>query len=449
MMHSFSRRDFLSLCLKGSVSLAGLSSLQLQAMTGLASQGPLDDYKALVCVYLFGGSDSLNMLVPLGGEQLTGYLASRQTLAVQNPLALTPTTSVEGGVGFHPALAPLMPLFNQQRLGLVSGVGSLISPLTLAQYKQGGAQVPRYLFSHNDQQATWMQGREKASINYGWGGRLLEMLEQNTHFASNISLNGNNLWQTAASTTPFAMNSSGVTKINPYSSSSQKTLAFRAQLEQMFAEASHPLASSYSNKFTQSITNTELLNQSLANATELDGLFSDNSFSKQLKAVAKTLSVQPQLGVGRQVFFISMGGFDTHDNQVTTQPALLAQLAQGLAEFDGAMTELNLQNQVTSFTMSDFGRTLSSNGDGTDHGWAGNQLVMGGAVKGGDIYGALLPQILKTQFDVGGGRLIPQIANEQYFASLAQWFGASRSGLNDLFPNLSNFNQQTLPIFGS
>lgn len=447
-MNDFNRRDFLSLCLKGTVSLAGLSSLQLQAMAGLASQAPLNDYKALVCVFLFGGSDSLNMLIPLEGEPLAAYLASRQNLAVSNPLAITPTSPVDGGIGFHPALSPLLPLFSQQRLALVPCVGSLISPLSLSQYQQGGAQVPKYLFSHNDQQATWMQGREKASVNYGWGGRLLEMLEQNNNFAANISLNGNNLWQTAANTTPFSMSHSGITKINAYSSGSQKTLAFRAQLEQMFAEASHPLATSYSNKLTQSITNTELLNDSLANATNMDNLFSDTPLSKQLKAVAKTLSIQPLLGVGRQVFFVSMGGFDTHDNQVTTQPALLAQLAQGLAEFDSALTQLNIQDQVTSFTMSDFGRTLSSNGDGTDHGWAGNQLVMGGAVRGGEIYGQVLPQALKSQFDVGGGRLIPQIANEQYFATLASWFGASNSGLLDLFPNLGHFDRSILPIFG-
>jgi uncharacterized protein (DUF1501 family) len=448
-MNNFTRRDFLSLCLKGSVSMAALSSLQLQAMTGMVNSGQLNDYKALVCVFLFGGSDSLNMLIPLEGEPLKAYLASRQNLAVSSPLALSPTSPVDGGIGFHPALAPLVPIFNQQRLGVVPAVGSLISPLSLSQYQQGGAQVPKFLFSHNDQQATWMQGREKSSLNYGWGGRLLEMLEQNTNFAANISLGGNNLWQTAPNTRPFAMSQSGVTKIHAFNGGGNKTLAFRAQLEQMLAAASHPLGASYSDKLSQSITNTEMLNLSLANATNLDNLFSDTSLSNQLKAVAKTLSVQPQLNVGRQVFFVTMGGFDTHDNQVTTQPALLGQLAQGLAEFDAALSQLNLQDSVTSFTMSDFGRTLSSNGDGTDHGWAGNQLVMGGAVKGGEIYGQVLQQALKSQYDVGGGRLIPQIANEQYFATLANWFGASSSSLNDLFPNLSNFNQQTLPIFAS
>lgn len=441
------RRAFLELCLKGGVSMAALSSMQLQAMGGLVDQARFSDNRALVCIFLLGGNDSLNMLLPTFGDPLTAYLTSRQNLAVANPLELSPTTPIDGGIGLHPALAPLVPLFEQKRLAAVAGVGSLIAPLTLSQYKAKSAAIPGYLFSHNDQQATWMQGREKSALNYGWGARLLEMLEANNHYASNISLAGNNLWQTGPNSTPFAMNKSGITKINAYNNTSSRHLAFRTQLEQMFAQTTHSLGSSYSGKLSKAVNNTEQLNSALVSANDFNEQFSDNHLSNQLKAVAKTLSVQEQFGINRQVFFVTMGGFDTHDEQNIKQPALLGQLAQGLAEFDGALSQLAMQNSVTTFTLSDFGRTLSSNGDGTDHGWAGNQFVMGGAVQGGEMYGSVLEQALGSSLDVGGGRLIPQVSNEQYFATVAKWFGASDSELLELFPSLVNFDHHTLDLF--
>ncbi|UPW17634.1 DUF1501 domain-containing protein [Agarivorans sp. TSD2052] len=447
-MNYKNRREFLSLCLKGGVSMAALTSMQLKAMTGMAAPAAsTGDFKALVCIFLKGGNDSFNMLIPQQGDPLSAYLNSRQNLAVSDAISIDPTTAVAGGVGLHPALAPIAPLFTNQNLAVVSGVGSLLVPITLEQYKQKSAAIPNNLFSHNDQQATWMQGREKESLNYGWGGRILELLNQHDTFGSNISLSGNNLWQTGPNSVPFAMNKSGITRVSAYNSTSQRTQAFRQQLEQMFSEASHPLAKSYSDKLASSVGNTEQLNQALAGANEFTDVFSDTELSSQLQAVAKTLSVQSQFGVGRQVFFVGMGGFDTHDDQNVNHPALLQQLSQAMAEFDGAMTTLGLSNQVTTFTMSDFGRTLSSNGDGTDHGWAGNQLVMGGAVNGGEIYGSVIEQALDSAYDVGGGRMIPQVANEQYFASLASWFGLSDSEILELFPSLSNFNQTHLSMF--
>ncbi|MDO6762939.1 DUF1501 domain-containing protein [Agarivorans sp. 1_MG-2023] len=447
-MNYKNRREFLSLCLKGGVSMAALTSMQLKAMTSLATPAAsAGDFKALVCIFLKGGNDSFNMLIPQSGDPLDAYLNSRQNLAVSDAIAINPTTAVDGGIGLNPALSPIAPLFNAQNLAVVSGVGSLVAPITLDQYKAKSAAIPNNLFSHNDQQSTWMQGREKESINYGWGGRILELLNQNNNFGSNISLSGNNLWQTGPNAIPFAMNKSGITRVNAYNSSSQRTQALRQQLEQMFSQASHPLAKSYSDKLDTSIGNTEQLNTALESATEFTDVFSDSNLSKQLLAVAKTLSVQSQFGVGRQVFFVGMGGFDTHDDQNVNHPNLLMQLSQAMAEFDGAMSTLGLSNQVTTFTMSDFGRTLSSNGDGTDHGWAGNQLVMGGAVNGGEIYGSVIEQALDSAYDVGGGRMIPQVANEQYFASLARWFGLSDSEVLDLFPSLSNFNQTHLSMF--
>ena len=377
---SINRREFLSLCVKGSVSTAALTSLQLQALTGATNAVELGDYKALVCVYLYGGNDSLNMLVPLEGEQRSLYKQSRQNLAVESPLELSIKSQFAGGVGIHPSLEPIQNVFESQNLAFIGGVGTLLAPTTLNDYKNKTIGLPKHLFSHNDQQAAWMYGREKQSLNSGWGARLLERLE-------------------------------------------------------------------LQDGLTSAINNTQAMNSALESAPALITPFSDNSLSEQFAAVAKTISVQAKLSTQRQVFFVSMGGYDTHDNQLTTHPALLNTLAQGLSEFDSAMKELDMADKVTTFTMSDFGRTLTSNGDGTDHGWAGNQIVMGGAVKGGNIYGELLTQHLDGPQDTGGGRLIPSVANEQYFATLAQWFGVPSSELVDIFPNLSNFDHTTLGFF--
>ncbi|MCF2909140.1 DUF1501 domain-containing protein [Pseudoalteromonas sp. DL2-H2.2] len=442
-----SRREFLSLCLKGGMSAAALTSLQLQALSGSVEQRSFSDYKALVCVYLYGGNDSMNMLVPLSGEQRSWYEASRQNLAVQEAISLSTASEFEGGVGLHPAMAPLQSYFDQQNLAFVGGVGTLIAPTSLTEYQAKSVPLPQHLFSHNDQQATWMHGQEKQTLNTGWGARLLERLEQGSVFGSNITIDGANPWQTGTNSSAFALSKSGVSKINALSGYEPRVEHVRRVMQTLFSQASHPLASAYASRLSGSIEHTLYMNTLLEQAPTLTTEFGESSLSAQLAAVAKTISIQSQLGAQRQIFFVSMGGFDTHDNQESTHPALLGALANSLGEFQNALTELGVADQVSTFTMSDFGRTLTSNGDGTDHGWAGNQLVLGGAVKGGDLHGAMMAQRLDGPDDVGGGRLIPAYSNEQYFAPLARWFGLGESELTDLFPNLSNFDAQALSLF--
>lgn len=446
---SLNRRQFLSLCLKGGVSAAALTSLQLQALTGSVNTTQLTDYKALVCVFLYGGNDSLNMLVPLNGEQRILYEQSRQNLAVASPVALNTPTNFAGGVGLHPSLSAIKSVFDSANLAFVGGVGTLLTPTTYNDYKNKTTALPKHLFSHNDQQASWMYGREKQSLNSGWGARLLERLGQQDQFAANISLDGTNLWQTGDQTKAFALNKSGISKINAFSGYQPRAEHVTRIMNRLMNNTQHPLTTAYASSFNSAINNTQAMNAALESGVEFATVFSETSLSEQLAAVAKAISVQSRLSTQRQVFFVSMGGFDTHDDQLDTHPLLLNTLAQGLAEFDSAMKELNMADHVTTFTMSDFGRTLTSNGDGTDHGWAGNQIVMGGAVQGGNIYGELLTQHLDGPQDVGSGRLIPSVANEQYFATLAKWFGVPDSELVDIFPNLSNFNQHTLNLFGS
>ncbi|GHB71399.1 Tat pathway signal protein [Psychrosphaera saromensis] len=444
---SINRRDFLSLCLKGGVSAAALTNLQLQALTGSATAIELGDYKALVCIYLFGGNDSLNMLMPIEGDPRTLYEESRQNLAVASPIKLVTKSSFDGLAGMHPSLSPIQSVFDSANLAFVGGVGTLLAPTTLDDYKSKAVSLPQHLFSHNDQQSSWMYGSEKQTLNTGWGARLLERLEQQDKFAANISLSGTNLWQTGTNSQAFALNKSGISKINALSDYEPRAEHVTNIMNRLLSSASHPLSSAYASSLTSAINNTELMNNALENAPELATEFSETNLSEQLATVAKTISIQSALSSERQVFFVSLGGFDTHDDQLEKHPILLETLAQGLSEFNSAMEELGMSEKVTTFTMSEFGRTLTSNGDGTDHGWAGNQIIMGGAVSGGDIYGEFLSQELNGPLDLGGGRLIPQVANEQYFATLAQWFGVPNSELGDIFPNLQYFDNSTLDFF--
>ncbi len=449
-MDQLSRRDLLKRALQGGLGLAALSTLQLTAMSkALAAQStPVSGYKALVCVFLFGGNDSANMLVPLAGDSLTAYAQARQSLAVTGALPISPLTAVADGIGFHPALAPLQPLFASQQLALISGVGALQQPTSKLEVQQGKALLPKNLYSHNDQQATWMRGQEALSLDRGWGAQMLELLQSNPEFSSCISLSGTNLWQRGQLLQPFGMSAKGVSGLTAHNGVGSRAMLMKNLQAALLAPQTQPLANLYAQSNSAAQARSLIVADALTQAPTLQTVFApDNNLAQQLQMVARLISVQATLGVGRQVFFVGMGGFDTHDDQNTVHPALLGQLSAALASFAAATSELGVADQVTTFTMSDFGRTLSSNGDGTDHGWAGNQLVLGGAVQGGDIYGQLLQQRLGSELDVGGGRMLPTTANVQLFASLASWFGLSDSQRRQIFPALSAFDSSVLPLF--
>lgn len=442
-----SRRKFLAQCLRGGLGVAALSAVQLRFMQSLfaAEQQPFNDYKALVCIFLSGGNDSLNMLIPQAGESLQLYQQARQQLAVTGALALQPKHSVDDGIALHPSLAPLLPYFEQGQLGLVSAVGSLVQPLTKAEYLAGSAIKPQHLFSHNDQQNTWMRGREPEIVSHGWGGQMLELLYQQPDFASCISLAGSNLWQSGQAINPFGLTSAGVPELQASRKTDLRSNVIRQAAQSLMGSQTHALGQYYGKINENAVERSIVMRQALQQAPEFTELFpSGNTLAAQLRKVAQLISAKDSLDVKRQVFFVRMGGFDTHGDQLQLHPVLLAKVAEAMAGFQQAIDASGNSNNVTSFTMSDFGRTLSTNGNGTDHGWAGHQLVMGGAVKGGDIYGAVPQQRLGGDLDVGAGRIIPQFANEQYFATLAQWFGLSPAQCLQLFPNLTNFNQANL-----
>ncbi|MEH8022072.1 DUF1501 domain-containing protein [Rheinheimera metallidurans] len=442
-----SRRKFLSQCLRGGLGVAALSAMQLRFMQSVlaAEQQPFNDYKALVCIFLSGGNDSLNMLIPQSGESLQFYQQARQQLAISGALALQPKHSVDDGIALHPSLAPLLPYFEQRNLAIVSAVGSLVQPITKAEYLSASAVKPQHLFSHNDQQNTWMRGREPEIVNHGWGGQMLELLYQQPDFASCISLAGSNLWQSGQAINPFGLTSAGVPELQASRKSDLRSNVIRQASRSLMGSQTHALGQYYGKINENAVERSIVIRQALQQAPEFTELFpSGNTLAAQLRKVAQLISAKDSLDVKRQVFFVRMGGFDTHGDQLQLHPVLLAKVAEAMAGFQQAIEASGNSNNVTSFTMSDFGRTLSTNGNGTDHGWAGHQLVMGGAVKGGDIYGAVPQQRLGGDRDVGAGRIIPNFANEQYFATLAQWFGLTTAQSLQLFPNLANFNQTNL-----
>ena len=443
------RRDFLKRSLVG---LGGASSLwattsQFNLVNAATSANSFTDYKALVCVFLLGGNDSLNMLIPTDQRAYDQYAATRQNLAVARNAALPikVTNTQYSSVGLHPSLAALHTIYEQGNMALVANVGPMIEPVSKADILTGRVMLPPQLFSHSDQQNHWQTAHPQQAALTGWAGRMADMLSDGTEpLSMNLSMAGNNLWQTGSQVLPFALSSQGaeiLEGINPDEEWQRPNAAF---LDRIHANTEGMFASQFAAMVDRTRTTGGLVNSALALGPELSTAFPATRFAEQMRLVANMISVQQHLNQPRQIYFVAMGGWDTHDNQLADHPALLSELANGMAAFYNATAELGVSEQVTAFTASDFGRTLTSNGDGTDHGWGGNHIVLGGAVQGADIYGQLPQMSLGSDDDLGDGRIIPTLSVDQYAATLAQWFGLADNELTEILPNLNNFNQHNL-----
>ena len=443
------RRDFLKRSLVG---LGGASSLwattsQFNLVNAATSANSFTDYKALVCVFLLGGNDSLNMLIPTDQRAYDQYAATRQNLAVARnaALAINVTNTQYSSVGLHPSLAALHTIYEQGNMALVANVGPMIEPASKADILTGRVMLPPQLFSHSDQQNHWQTAHPQQAALTGWAGRMADMLSDGTEpLSMNLSMAGNNLWQTGSQVLPFALSSQGaeiLEGINPDEEWQRPNAAF---LDRIHASTEGMFASQFAAMVDRTRTTGGLVNSALALGPELSTAFPATRFAEQMRLVANMISVQQHLNQSRQIYFVAMGGWDTHDNQLADHPTLLSELANGMAAFYNATAELGVSEQVTAFTASDFGRTLTSNGDGTDHGWGGNHIVLGGAVQGADIYGQLPQMSLGSDDDLGDGRIIPTLSVDQYAATLAQWFGLADNELTEILPNLNNFNQHNL-----
>jgi uncharacterized protein (DUF1501 family) len=449
-MPTQSRREFLNgagRLLSGGAAAALVHRLGL--VNARAQSANCDGYKALVCVFLFGGNDANNTVVPVRAAQNhADYARIRGVLALSETQLQQITARTGGAVyGLHPRLSDLRALYEQGRMAVVLNVGTLAAPLTRAQYQQSGAVVPANLFSHSDQQAEWQNSSATAQTATGWGGRVADrMASCNTSqsFPTVLSLSGNTIFGAGQQTRlgTLVPNSTvglqGFGRIpNPRYTAFQQLLQFDDGVA--LVKAANTISAS-------GLSDSEAVNAALAAKSKITTAFPNTSLAQQLKSVALLTEVRATLGVRRQVFFCSLGGFDTHQNEVSAHDTLMTQVGPALAAFYKATEELGIAGQVTTFTASEFSRTAQANGNsGADHGWGGHHLILGGAVKGGDVYGKYPTLDLNGPDDANNrGVYIPTIAVDQYNATLAAWFGVATADLNAVFPNLKNFSASNL-----
>jgi uncharacterized protein (DUF1501 family) len=433
-------------------ALAGTAALgQMGVFSSRAAA--TDDYKALVCIFLYGGNDSNNMVVPIDSAGYANYAQVRSDLAL--PQAQLLPLQEPGGVlryGFHPALPGLQGLWGAGKLAVVANVGTLVQPLTRALYLSNASQKPATLFSHIDQQHEWQSSISSTTSNTGWGGRLSDQfnsLNANATVPPMISTGGNNLFVTGAATQALVIPTSGSFGLGGFSGSSADAARRSALVNLLGIDRDADLVSAAQDVMNGALTSSAILNPILTSTTTTVSQYFaglTDGFSKQLLAIAKVIEAHSSLGAQRQVFLATLGSFDTHTNELNTQQSLYSQLDPALSAFQSAMTAIGSADSVTSFTLSDFSRTFAPNtGGGTDHAWGAHHLVVGGAVHGGQIYGNMPTLTLTGPDDAGGeGRWIPTIAVDQYAATMATWFGVSPSGLATVLPNLSAFSPNNI-----
>ncbi len=443
-----SRRAFLQRA--SALSLAGAATpwaLNLAAM-GEAAAATASDYKALVCVFLYGGNDYGNTLIPYDNPRYTLYQGMRPTLAYARSAlagtALTPKVALPGAIQYAlaPELATLLPLFDAGRLGVMLNVGTLVQPTTKAQYTAKSVPLPPKLFSHNDQQSVWQSSSPEGATS-GWGGRMGDLFEAgngNATFTC-VNVSGNAVYLSGKSAVQYQVSPSGPVALNGVKSPLFGSAACSTALRNLVtAPSTHLFENEYARVMARSLSAGDSLGAALAGGPAIATAFpAGNALADQLKLVARMISTASEVGAKRQVFFVSLGGFDNHDGLASIHPGLLTSVAQALSAFYAATVELGVADKVTSFTASDFGRTLTGN-DGSDHGWGSMHFMLGGAVAGGRFYGSAPLVANNGDDDVGQGRLLPSTSVDQYAATLGKWFGISDAQLLTVLPNLVNWN---------
>lgn len=456
------RRDFLRNSVVAALGGASIYSVQgnlrlLQAVANGYGPNTFDDYKALVCVFMYGGNDSLNMVVPRDGAAHAQYATARATLALPQE-ALIPLLPQAGGepsdganYGLMAAIDDVDPvgmsglqgLFNNGNAAILGNVGTLVAPVTKSDYENGTATLPPQLFSHEDQQSYWQMSRSDDARNLGWGGRIADLLLDANPGASipmAISIDSETILSRAAITSQYVCGAYGPQSYNHFWHDERRKAAFNL----LYRRQAHAMERGYATAFNRAYDNTLSLINALEGTPAPSTPFPGTWLGSQLAMVARLISVRDIIRHKRQIFFVAIGGFDTHDNQLADHPVILADLAQSLTAFHAATTELGVADSVTAFSASDFGRTLSSNGDGSDHGWGSHQFVVGDAVRGGRFYGTMPVLENNGPDDAGWGQIIPTTSVDQYAATLARWFGIADPELDVIFPNLGNFASRDL-----
>jgi len=445
-----SRRGFIraGAATVGSVALRPFGGLPL-----LAQSGP--GYRALVCVFLFGGNDSNNTVIPMDDASYQAYLSLRAGLALQSSDLTPAVTSVSGSpYAFHGKLAEVASLFGSQELAVVANVGSLVQPLTRDQYQNQQAPVPLNLFSHSDQQLQWQTSLAQGHSPTGWAGRAADYIAgqgiNSSNFPVFLSMAGNTLEGFGVETQPAAITPGQSLQLAGFNNSPESQARWNALNTLLTTDTGVSLVQAANKTMAISISDAKALEAALGKATPLKTQFPKSGLGAQLAQVAQMIQAASYLGMRRQIFFCSLGGFDTHTNELNTHNTLYPELSPALAAFYDATQEIGMAQNVTTFTESDFSRTFQpTTGDGSDHAWGSHHLVLGGAVQGGRIFGKF------PTFELGGpddadvrGRWIPTTSIDQYGATLCSWFGIPDGALPGIFPNLANFGTAKLTFLG-
>ncbi len=468
-MHS--RRAFLKRTGQLAVTGTALPFAMNLAAISEAAAFDANDYKALVCVFLYGGNDHDNTVIPYDNTHYDRYSTIRggnvsdrtgNGIAIgqaelTNTL-LSPSMALAGAreYALHPAMTTLRRVFNANRRAAVQlNVGPLMVPLIRSTYNSSNRTLyprPPNLFSHNDQQSVW-QSSSTEGATVGWGGDIGDLAIQSAANTNSlftcISVTGNAVFLSGDTALQYQVSTGGAVRIRAATDTNLYGVSVRDAIQSMVQQPrQHVLENEYNTVTRRSKGAEEAITTALA--TQADNVAPFNGFpntgiSNQLKMVARLIGARTNLGNRRQVFLVSMGGFDLHDNLISQQPRLMGQLSDALTAFYDTTVAMGIADKVTAFTGSDFGRTLQSNGDGSDHGWGAHHFVVGGAVNGGRFYGHPPPISTSNtgsaddQWHVGQGRLIPTTSVDQYAATMAKWFGVADNELNAIFPSLSNF----------
>ena len=469
------RRKFLSsTSALGALSFAGGAGVLNALGNATAHAAETNGYKAIVCLFFFGGQDCHDTVLPYDQASYDRYAAHRRgilaeyaaipggsTRARDRLLEIKPTNGARFGArkfALPETLSPLKDLFDAGNAAIIGNVGPLIQPITAQEVASEAKPKPKLLFSHNDQQSTWMASAPEGEIQ-GWGGKMADAIlasnpSQQDIFTA-ISTSGNSLFLSGDKAKSYVLSTSGpqqVTGLKNYQNyllqSAQDNPEAIKLLEEHYRDVGVTRESLLEKDIAGVTDNAFFANETFAEALDaasgIKTSFPKSEVGQQLRAVAEAINVRGSLNMARQVFFVGMGGFDTHDNQAESLSSLQPSYAEAVAAFYKATVEMGIENDVTLFTAADFGRALIENGNGTDHGWGGHHFVVGGSVKGNKIYGDIPPHDLGHAYDAGNGRLVPQYAVEQYAGTLGKWLGLSADEISVALPALANFQEKDL-----
>ena len=453
MANKFSRRSFIkksSCAALGSTTLMStLVNLKFLNAAAIANSSTLasGDYKAMVCILLSGGNDSHNMLIPKEQGRYGHYAASRTEVAIPRDAILTLNGT---DYGLHPSMTGIQQMFTEGDISFISNIGTLISPVDKMTALTDESKLPLGLFSHSDQVQQWQTSVPNSRSSIGWGGKIADLMQStntNPAISMNVSLSGTNIYQTGVSSVEYSIDrEDGAQGILAYDQT-WEFMRLRNQAIDNIVDAHYDdiFKKTYIDVIETSRDASLIVNEALSTTPQLDTIFTQGDLNDSLKMIARMISAREQLGAKRQIFFVQASGWDNHDNLLEEHTMLLDELSRGMSEFNAALKTLGVHDCVTTFTSSEFGRTLTYNGEGTDHAWGGNVMVMGGPVKGGEMFGSYPLLELGSDNDLSpnasysNGIMIPTTSVDEYFAELAMWFGVAPSELSTIFPNIGNF----------